>query len=238
MTPTIPIAARILAVEEDSLLAGQLQMHLQESGHCVTLSDGDNGLLLAERGNFDLILLAILGPDGLGMLEQLRRRSRVPVLLMSALGEEQHRIAGFSLGADDYLPKPFSIAELCVRVTAILRRVAYERQTPPPRESNELYFDEASSDVSLADSYAGLTASEYRVLKLLWQHSNEVLSKTFLYQQALRRGYARHDRSLDMHISHIRRKLQAIGYRAARLETVWGQGYMLVGLQDPQSESV
>lgn len=229
MTPSMPIAARILAVEDDSLLAGQLQMHLQESGHCVTLSDGDNGLLLAERGNFDLILLTVLGSEGLGVLQQLRRRSHVPVLLMSALDDEQNRIAGFSLGADDYLPKPFSIAELGVRVTAILRRVAYERQGLPSCEPDELYFDETNSDVSLAGSRAGLTASEYRVLELLWQHPNEVLSKTFLYQQALRRGYARHDRSLDMHISHIRRKLQTIGYRAARLETVWGQGYMLAG---------
>lgn len=238
MTPTMPIAARILAVEGDSLLARELQTHLQRRGHCVTLSVGNNGLLLAEHGNFDLILLAILGTDGLGMLEQLRRRSHVPVLLMSALGDEQHRIAGFSLGADDYLPKPFSITELCVRVTAILRRVAYERKTSLPSESGELVFDETNTDVSLADSPAGLTASEYRVLELLWQHLNEVLSKPFLYQQALRRGYARHDRSLDMHISHIRRKLQVIGYRAARLETVWGQGYMLVGLQEPLSESV
>lgn len=225
----MPIAARILVVEEDSLLAGQLQRHLQESGHCVTLSDGDNGLLLAERGNFDLILLPVLGSEGLGVLQQLRRRSHVPVLLMSALDDEQNRIAGFSLGADDYLPKPFSIVELGVRVSAILRRVAYERQRPPSWEPDELYFDETNSDVSLAGSRAGLTASEYRVLELLWQHLNEVLSKTFLYQQALRRGYARHDRSLDMHISHIRRKLQTIGYRAARLETVWGQGYMLAG---------
>lgn len=238
MIPTMPIAAQILAVEDDFLLASQLQIHLQQSGHCVTLSDGNNGMRLAERGNFDLILLAVLGPDGLGLLEQLRRRSHVPVLLMSALGDEQHRIAGFSQGADDYLPKPFSIAELCVRVTAILRRVAYERQTAPPRDPGELVFDETGTDVSLAGSHAGLTVSEYRVLELLWRHLNEVLSKPFLYQQALRRGYARHDRSLDMHISHLRRKLQAIGYRAARLETVWGQGYMLADLNALQPENV
>lgn len=228
MLPTVTTAARILAVEEDPLLASELQAHLQQSGHCVTLCGGADGLLLAERGNFDLILLTVLGIDSLGVLQQLRRRSRVPVLLMSALDDEQNRIAGFSLGADDYLPKPFSLAELGVRVTAILRRVAYERQEgSPPEIGNELYFDEANSDVSLAGNQAGLTASEYRVLDLLAQHVNEVLSKPFLYQQALRRGYARHDRSLDMHISHIRRKLQTIGYRSAQLETVWGQGYML-----------
>lgn len=229
MLPTVITAARILAVEEDPLLASELQAHLQQNGHCVTLCGGADGLLLAERSNFDLILLTILGADGLGVLQQLRRRSRVPVLLMSTLDDEQNRIAGFNLGADDYLPKPFSIAELGVRVTAILRRVAYERQELPPDETDtELHFDEADSDVSLAGKRAGLTASEYRILDLLRQHMNEVLSKPLLYQQALRRGYARHDRSLDMHVSHVRRKLDAIGYRSARLETVWGQGYRLV----------
>ena len=229
MLPTVINAARILAVEEDPLLASALEAHLQQSGHCVTLCGGAEGLLLAERSHFDLILLAVLGSDGLGVLEQLRRRSRVPVLLMSALDNEQHRIAGFSLGADDYIPKPFSIAELGVRVAAILRRVAYERQAlPPEAPENELYFDDTNSDVSLAGARAGLTASEYRVLDLLRQHLNEVLGKPLLYQKALRRGYARHDRSLDMHVSHIRRKLEMIGYCAARLETVWGQGYRLV----------
>ncbi|WP_193075956.1 response regulator transcription factor [Pseudomonas sp. FME51] len=228
MPPNLPTAARILAVEEDSLLASQLQIHLQRNGHSVTLCEGGNALLLAERGNFDLILLAILGPDGLGVLEQLRRRSQVPVMLMSALGDEQNRIAGFNMGADDYLSKPFSIVELGVRVAAILRRVAYERQESVPQPgADELSFDEVHGDVMLTGNRAGLTASEYRVLQLLHQHMDQVLSKPLLYQQALRRGYARHDRSLDMHISHLRRKLQVIGYRAARLETVWGQGYML-----------
>lgn len=226
------MTARILAVEDDLLLAGHVQSYLQKAGHSVTLShDGNEGVLLAEQEEFDLILMDILVPgiSGLEVLQQLRRHSRVPVLLMSALGEEQNRIAGFSQGADDYLPKPFSVAELSVRVEAILRRVAYERDGQPPHvPAGELEFDELNCDVRLAGVPAGLTGSEYRVLELLWQHADEVLSKLFLYQQALRRGYAQHDRSLDMHVSHIRRKLQAIDYSAARLETVWGQGYMLV----------
>lgn len=234
MPLTIPATARILAVEDDLLLASHLQAHLQKSGYGVTLShNGKEGLLLAEREVFDLILMDILlpGMNGLDILQQLRRSSSVPVLLMSALGDEQNRITGFSEGADDYLPKPFSIAELGVRVDAILRRVAHERREQSPRESGDaLHFDEANNDVIFASRRAELTASEYRVFELLWQHENEVLSKPFLYQQALRRGYARHDRSLDMHVSNIRRKLQAISYSAARLETVWGQGYMLVQL--------
>jgi len=225
---------RILAVEDDPLLANHLQLHLQGSGYSVTLShDGDEGLRLAESEDFDLILMDILlpGTNGLDILQRLRSHHSVPVLLMSALGDEQNRIAGFSQGADDYLPKPFSLGELSVRIEAILRRVAYERREQLPREpSGDLHFDEMDCDVVLAGTPAGLTPSEYRVLELLWRHMDEALSKPFLYQQALRRGYAQHDRSLDMHISQIRRKLQGIGYLGARVETVWGKGYMLARL--------
>lgn len=231
MTSPLP-AARILAVEDDPLLASHLQAHLQSNGFSVTLShDGSEGLRLAEDEDFDLILMDILlpGTNGLDALQQLRKRRRVPVLLMSALGDEQNRIAGFSQGADDYLPKPFSLGELSVRVEAILRRVAYERHEQQPHKGDaDLHFDEGRSDVSRAGKWAGLTLSEYRVLELLWRNMDEALSKAFLYQQALRRAYAQHDRSLDMHVSHVRRKLQAIGYTAARVDTVWGKGYVLV----------
>lgn len=225
-------SARILAVEDDPLLASHLQAHLQDSGFNVTLShDGSEGLRLAESEDFDLILMDILlpGTNGLEALQQLRKRRRVPVLLMSALGGEQNRIAGFSQGADDYLPKPFSLGELSVRVEAILRRVAYERQAQQPQQGDsDLLFDEGRSDVAHGGRWAGLTLSEFRVLELLWRNMDEALSKAFLYQQALRRAYAQHDRSLDMHVSHIRRKLQSIGYAATRVDTVWGKGYVLV----------
>lgn len=224
--------ARILAVEDDPLLASHLQAHLCDSGFDVVLShDGGEGLRLAENEDFDLILMDILLPgiDGLEALQRLRRRRSVPVLLMSALGDEQNRIAGFSQGADDYLPKPFSLNELSVRVEAILRRVAYERrEKSPASDDGSLYFDEGRSDVAHGGRWVGLTPCEYRVLELLWRHREEALSKAFLYQQALRRAYSQHDRSLDMHVSHVRRKLQVAGYGAVRVETVWGKGYMLV----------
>lgn len=232
MMISAPASARILAVEDDPLLASHLQSHLMGCGFDVTLShDGSEGLQLAESEDFDLILMDILlpGTNGLEALQRLRRQRSVPVLLMSALGDEQNRIAGFSQGADDYLPKPFSLGELSVRVEAILRRVAYERHEQQPHKGDDdLYFDDGRSDVSRAGQWAGLTLSEYRVLELLWRNMDEALSKPFLYQQALRRAYAQHDRSLDMHVSHIRRKLQSIDYTAARVDTVWGKGYVLV----------
>lgn len=223
-------AARILLVEDDPLLATHMQGNLQARGYNVSLSqDGREGLRLASSGEFDLVLLDILLPgiSGLQALQHLRERLGVPVILISALGGEQDRIAGFSQGADDYLAKPFSMDELHVRIAAVLRRVAYERRELMQASLDpQLQFDETRMDVSLQGQWAELTHTEFRLLELFVRHPEGLMSKAFLYQQVLRRAYSRHDRSLDMHISHVRRKLQALGYTAGRLETVWGKGYL------------
>ncbi|CAD5106404.1 response regulator transcription factor [Zestomonas carbonaria] len=230
---SIPSAsARILAIEDDPLLASHLHEHLRRRGFDVTLrQSGEEGLALASSEDFDLILMDILlpGRNGLEVLGALRRERKVPVILMSALGAEQDRIAGFSQGADDYLPKPFSMSEMEVRIDAVLRRVAYERDEVPWQAEidPQLLFDEGRADVRLGTQWAGFTPTEYRLLETLLHHEEEVLSKAFLYQQVLHRPYARHDRVLDMHVSHIRRKLKGIGYNAGRVETVWGKGYVL-----------
>jgi len=221
---------RILAIEDDPVLGAHLNDYLVRQGFAVTLcDDGSEGLALAGEHDFDLILLDILLPglDGLEVLARLRLRRHVPVILISALGDEQDRITGFSRGADDYLPKPFGMGELQVRIEAILRRIAYERGQPMPSSNSPLYFDEERCDIRHGDAWARLTATEYRLLETLGRHPGEMLSKPFLYQQVLRRGYSQHDRSLDMHVSNIRRKLACVGLHGVRLETVWGRGYML-----------
>ncbi|MCQ4312849.1 response regulator transcription factor [Pseudomonas stutzeri] len=227
----LPSAARqILAIEDDPILGAHLKTSLESRGFQVTLADeGPSGLALASETDYDLILLDVLLPglSGLELLTQLRTNCRTPVLMMSALGNEAHRIQGFDSGADDYLPKPFSIEELQVRIAAILRRVAYERSVPPAANDDLLRFDDQRSDLRYENRWTGLTATEYRLLKVLHDAAGEVLSKPFLYQQALRRGYSQHDRSLDMHISNIRRKLAREQVVALRLESVWGKGYVL-----------
>ncbi|MFL9812213.1 response regulator transcription factor [Stutzerimonas sp. VN223-3] len=227
----LPSAARqILAIEDDPILGAHLKTSLESRGFQVTLADeGPSGLALASETDYDLILLDVLLPglSGLELLTQLRINCRTPVLMMSALGNEAHRIQGFDSGADDYLPKPFSIEELQVRIAAILRRVAYERSVPPAANDDLLRFDDQRSDLRYENRWTGLTATEYRLLKVLHDAAGEVLSKPFLYQQALRRGYSQHDRSLDMHISNIRRKLAREQVVALRLESVWGKGYVL-----------
>ncbi|WP_273825936.1 response regulator transcription factor [Pseudomonas asplenii] len=226
----------ILAIEDDTVLGAYVHEQLGRCGFEVTwCRNGQDGLELARNQVFDVVLMDILlpGMDGLEVLTHLRRSHSLPVILMSALGAEADRISGFRLGADDYLPKPFSMAELRVRIEAILRRVALERRLMPlpvalPREAGHaLRFDDELCDVHFGAQWAGLTRSEYRLLETLHRHGDEVLSKAFLYQHVLQRGYATHDRSLDMHVSQIRRKLKAVGYTERELRTVWGKGYVL-----------
>ncbi|MNV57627.1 Transcriptional regulatory protein SrrA [compost metagenome] len=215
------------------MLGAYVHEHLGRSGFQVTwCQNGQEGLDAARDHAFDVVLMDILLPglDGLSVLTQLRQSHSTPVLLMSALGAEADRISGFRLGADDYLPKPFSMAELRVRIEAILRRVALDRRPTTAAiapATDNLRFDDDLFEVFYGEQAAGLTRSEYRLLETLNRNGDEVLSKAFLYQHVLQRGYAAHDRSLDMHISQIRRKLKAIGYTEREVRTVWGKGYIL-----------
>lgn len=233
MNPISIVTPRILSIEDDLVLGAYVHDELGRSGFQVTwCRNGQEGLAMARQQPFDVVLMDILLPglNGLKVLTQFRQSHSTPVVLMSALGAEADRISGFSLGADDYLPKPFSVAELRVRIEAILRRVALDRRPAPEPlavAADNLRFDDERFEVFFGEHGATLTRSEYRLLETLHRNSDEVLSKAFLYQHVLQRGYAAHDRSLDMHISQIRRKLKTIGYTEREVRTVWGKGYVL-----------
>lgn len=155
---------QILAIKDDSILGTHLKSSLEDQGYRVTLvADGHRGLSMACDNHFDLILLDLLLPglSGLDLLSRLRGWRRTPVIVMSALGDEAHRIRGFDGGADDYLPKPFSIAELRVRIEAVLRRVAYERARPQSGPMGALLFDEERGDINHRGHWLGLTTTEY-----------------------------------------------------------------------------
>ena len=240
MNPAAVGLPSILTIEDDPVLGAYVHEHLGRCGFQVTwCQNGQQGLQMARDQAFDVVLMDILlpGMDGLSILTHLRQSHSIPVILMSALGAEADRVSGFRLGADDYLPKPFSMIELRVRIEAILRRVALDRRPLPSLtlardDARTLRFDDELCDVFYQQHWAGLTRSEYRLLETLHRNADEVLSKAFLYQHVLQRGYAPHDRSLDMHISQIRRKLKAIGYAERAVRTVWGKGYVLSALDD------
>lgn len=221
----------LLLVEDDSRLRLDLERHFCQRGFAVTTcANGDQGLVAVHQNDFDLVLLDIMLPgiDGLALLDTLRSERTTPVMLMSALGAEQDRITGFTRGADDYLPKPFSLAELDARIDALLRRVALDRARSAPRPQGSLQFDDELQDVSCKGEHAGLTNSEYRLLTTLNAHAGEALSKSFLYQSVLHRAYTRLDRGLDVHVCNVRRKLAAIGAQHVQIQAVRGQGYILV----------
>lgn len=239
MNAPAPRTSRLLLIDEDRTLARAMQQHLCACGYRVTLCESaSDGLVAARAGEFDLVVLDALLPaiDGTGLLEALldpeRGQGAVPVLLVSAQAGEQQRVDGLRRGADDYLAKPFSLDELEARIGAILRRVALEclRWRGPEREGlhqcGELTFCRETKSAELGGRPLALTETEFRLLYALCTHCDQVLSKTFLYQSVLLRRFGRHDRALDLHVSHLRRKLSAVGGEDAWLRTVWGQGYM------------
>ena len=228
MTPNL------LLVEDDARLRDDLDRHFRQRGFAVTpCADGRQGLAAVRAGHFDLVLLDIMlpGMDGLALLETLRHEQGTPVMLMSALGAEQDRITGFTRGADDYLPKPFSLAELDARADALLRRMARVQQQQATRQDPDLDFDDQAQDVLHQGRAAGLTGSEYRLLVTLREHPGETLSKPFLYQQVLHRIYTRLDRGLDVHVCNLRRKLADLGVQHLQIQAVRGAGYILVEAQ-------
>ncbi|MFJ7146443.1 response regulator transcription factor [Pseudomonas protegens] len=228
MTPNL------LLVEDDARLRDDLDRHFRQRGFAVTTcADGRQGLAAVRAGHFDLVLLDIMlpGMDGLALLETLRHEQGTPVMLMSALGAEQDRITGFTRGADDYLPKPFSLAELDARADALLRRMARVQLQQATRQDPILRFDDQAQDVLHQGRAAGLTGSEYRLLVTLREHPGETLSKPFLYQHVLHRIYTRLDRGLDVHVCNLRRKLADLGVQHLQIQAVRGAGYILVEAQ-------
>lgn len=230
-----PTAPHLLLIEDDPRLRQDLESHFHARGFAVTACAGGlQGRDALGREAFDLVLLDIMLPglDGLSLLDELRRQQGVPVMLMSALGAEQDRISGFTRGADDYLPKPFSLAELDARIDALLRRVAFNRRVPESASDAALNLDDQARDVVHQGRSAGLTGSEYRLLATLRAHPGEALSKAFLYQSVLHRAYTRLDRGLDVHVCNLRRKLAAIGVQHLQIQAVRGQGYVLLEAEE------
>ena len=232
MNPTSVSDPRLLVIEDDAVLGRHLGEYLADRQYQVTLChEGPQGLEEAGSGEYQLVLLDILLPglSGLDLLAELRKTSPVPVIVVSALGDEQARIEGLISGADDYLPKPFSMAELAVRIEAILRRVGLERQALvlPKNQHGGLSLIDSEEIARYQGQDLGLTSTEFRLLQILLENGDQVLSKPYLYQAVLKRGCGRHDRSLDLHVSHLRRKLRSAGVPDSPLRTVWGQGYTL-----------
>jgi two-component system, OmpR family, response regulator CpxR len=228
---------RLLLIDDDIELCGLLAEFLKGEGFSVECAhEGHRGLDRALHGSFQLIILDVMLPglDGFEILRRLRQQSRVPVLMLTARGEDVDRIVGLELGADDYLPKPFNPRELVARARAILRR--YEPRTPsaaPRLEVNGVTLDPATRQVTVGGRGVDLTTFEFDVLELLMRAAGRVLSRDDLMENLYNRKATPFDRSIDMHISHLRRKLES---NRELIKTIRNVGYQFV--RGPQEEAL
>lgn len=226
------MSARILIIEDDLTLSEQVAGLLRSKGFIVDqCTDGQQGLLTALREKFDLILLDVLLPttNGFSVLHRLREARQTPVMMLTACGAEQERIEGYSKGADDYLSKPFNFKEMLLRIEALLRRANWRSETTVQRHAiviDELSLCRRNQKICFADQPIDVTPIQFRLLWVLTEKQGQVLSKAYLYQVVLERAFSRYDRSLDMHLSRVRRKLVEAGMSSERLVTVHGKGYL------------
>jgi two-component system response regulator CpxR len=220
------LGVRILLIDDDVELCALLAELLQREGFDVQMEhDGAKGLERARSGQFDLIVLDVMLPrlDGFDVLRQLRRSSRVPVLMLTARGEDVDRIVGLEAGADDYLPKPFNPRELTARIHAILRRMEARPSGDARRiEINGVALDPGTREVFKDGKSVEMTTLEFDILEMLMRAAGRVLSRDSLMENLYNRRATPFDRSIDMHISHLRKKLET---DRTLFKTVRGVGY-------------
>ncbi|MDR6227017.1 response regulator transcription factor [Desmospora profundinema] len=225
--------AKILIVEDERDLADLIAEQLTLDGHRTrTVHNGETGLKAWKEEQPDLVILdwMLPGMDGVHLCKEIRKQSVVPILMLTAKGEEMERVWGLEMGADDYMTKPFSMRELQARVRASLRRVVLmERkiQNSPPSVVDHGFIRLLADqrEVHLEGAVLELTPKEYELLSLLLSHPRRVFSRTYLLEEIWGGYHVHNDRSVDSHVSRLRRKL--VPYSAS-IETVWGTGYRFV----------
>ena len=217
---------QILVIDDDAELCSLLSEFLKREGFTVACEhEGNRGLERALAGGADLVLLDVMlpGMDGFEILRRLRQQNKVPVMMLTARGEDVDRIVGLELGADDYLPKPFNPRELAARIRAILRR--YEPRQPSTGgrvEVNGVALDPGTREVYAHGRRIELTTFEFDILEMLMRSAGRVLSRDALMENFYNRKATPFDRSIDMHISHLRKKLEA---GDTLIKTIRGVGY-------------
>jgi DNA-binding response OmpR family regulator len=221
---------RVLIVDDDVQLCGLLVERLTSEGFTIEIAnDGIRGLDRALSMEHALVVLDLMLPGltGLDVLRRLRARSPVPVLILTARGEDIDRILGLEIGADDYMPKPFNPRELIARIRAILRRTSRAATTAGPLVVGDLRLDPGAREVWLNDVALNLTSVEFTLLETLLRDAGTVLSREQLTDAVLGRKLGPFDRVIDVHVSNVRKKL-GISEHGPKIKTVRGSGYLFV----------
>ena len=219
----------ILVVEDEQDLRYLLEIELIKANHTVvSVPDGLIALQLTKEQNFDMILCDIMMPrlDGLNLLRQLRQFSMIPFLFLTARGEEMDKILGLGLGADDYLVKPFAMAELLARVEAVGRRSGYViLQQHNIIVNGKLSLDLAACQITLDGKLLELNTKEYLLLKYFMEHPGQVFTKTQLYEAIWQQDAYSDDNTVMVHISHLRKLIEDQPRDPKYIQTVFGIGY-------------
>ena len=218
----------LLLIDDDAELCALLSEFLKREGFTVDCEhEGNRGLERAGQPGVDLVVLDVMLPgiDGFEILRRLRTHSKVPVIMLTARGEDVDRIVGLEIGADDYLAKPFNPRELAARIRAILRRYEARPAAPAARiEVNGIVLDPANREVYSGGKPVELTTFEFDILEMLMRSAGRVLSRDALMENFYNRKATPFDRSIDMHISHLRKKLER---GDSIIKTIRGVGYQL-----------
>ncbi|MEZ4340100.1 MAG: response regulator transcription factor [Sandaracinaceae bacterium] len=229
------MASRILLVDDDTELVELLRHYLAKDGFEIdAVHDGELGLERARSNEHDVVVLDVMLPrmNGLDVLRALRATSLVPVIMLTARGEDVDRIVGLEMGADDYLPKPFNPRELSARIRALIRRSEATASHGRPQEViavDDLTMDLGAWVVRRGGERVDLTSVEFAVLELLLRSLGQVVTREAISESALGRRLSPYDRSIDVHMSNLRKKLGPRPGGGARIKTIRGAGYVLVG---------
>jgi two-component system response regulator CpxR len=224
-------STNILLIDDDQELGAMLTDFLAADHLTLTASNtGENGLQAFAQGEFDLLILDIMLPgiSGLDVLKTIRQKSNVPVIMLTARGDDIDRIIGLEFGADDYLAKPFNPRELVARIKAILRRAKQGNNEHQQLSLGGINLNVRTRVATVADKALTLTGTEFEILKFLLEVPGEVVSKEQLSERALGRRLLPYDRSIDTHISNLRGKLEKAGNRNDTIQNQRGVGYLLV----------
>ncbi|MDA8087766.1 MAG: response regulator transcription factor [Nitrospiraceae bacterium] len=239
---------RILVIDDDTELCELLKDYLKLEGFEVeAVNNAEAGAQRALSGEHALVVLDVMLPgiSGFEVLRRIRERSGIPVLMLTARGDDVDRIVGLEMGADDYLPKPFNPRELVARIRAVKRRARPEVGKAGPEAARagtdsmtvgDIFLDRASRRVLRSGGNIELTAVEFNLLEELLLSAGQLVSREDLYKKVLGHGLSPYDRSIDVHVSNLRKKLGRDAHGMERIKTVRGMGYLYTRPQDLPAE--
>jgi DNA-binding response OmpR family regulator len=224
--------AKVLVVDDEKMIVKGLRFSLLQDGHEVECAyDGEEAVNMIRDKQFDIVLLDVMLPklSGFEVLQQVREFSDVPIIMLTARGDDMDKILGLDYGADDYVTKPFNPLEVKGRIKAIIRRTSRARKPEPVNENiievGDLRMDLDNRRVSLEDKEINLTSKEFELLELLATHAGKVYSRTTLLQMVWGKEYPGDVRTVDVHIRRLREKIEHNASEPRYVQTKWGVGY-------------